>query len=41
MFAGFDLIDVGKDEVTVRTSKQANKRILQFALQSLVALFGE
>jgi len=36
---GFDLMDVGKDEVTLRTGKLANKRQVQFALQALVALF--
>lgn len=39
--SGFDLVDVGKDEVTLRMGKQANRRHLQFALQSLVAVFGE
>ena len=38
---GFDLLDVGKDEVTVKAGKQANRRILQFGLQALVAIFGE
>ena len=37
---GFDLLDVGKDEVTVKAGKQANRRILQFGLQALVAIFG-
>ena len=36
---GFDLLEVGKDEVTLKTSKTANKRQIQFALQALVALF--
>ncbi|CAI9715780.1 repeat 28 [Octopus vulgaris] len=36
---GFDLIDVGRDDVTLRLGKQATKRHLQFALQSLVAVF--
>ena len=36
---GFDLMEVGKDEVTLKTSKHANKRQIQFALQALVALF--
>merc|ERR1719336_2824370 len=36
---GFDLMEVGKDEVTLKTSKSANKRQIQFALQALVALF--
>ena len=38
---GFDLVDVGKDEVTVKAGKQANKRTLSFALQALVAIFGK
>ena len=37
---GFDLLGVGKDEVTVKAGKQANRRILQFGLQALVAIFG-
>jgi len=41
MLAGLDLVDVGNDEVTLRLGKQANKRHLQFALQSLVAVFGK
>ncbi|CAH1712106.1 tetratricopeptide repeat protein 28 [Aphis gossypii] len=36
---GFDLIEVGMDEVTLRTGKQANKRSIQFVLQALLALF--
>ncbi|KAI8507337.1 Tetratricopeptide repeat protein 28 [Branchiostoma belcheri] len=36
---GFDLIEVGKDEVTMRTGKHANKRNLQFALSALLAIF--
>ncbi|XP_061166629.1 tetratricopeptide repeat protein 28-like [Saccostrea echinata] len=36
---GLDLVEVGKDEVTLRLGKQANRRQLQFALQSLVAVF--
>merc|ERR1719331_3060890 len=36
---GFDLMEVGKDEVTLKTSKHANKRQIQFAIQALVALF--
>lgn len=39
--AGFDLMEVGRDEVTLRTGKQANKRNIQFAHQALLALFGE
>ncbi|WAR03805.1 TTC28-like protein [Mya arenaria] len=34
-----DLVEVGNDEITLRLGKQANKRHLQFALQSLVAVF--
>ncbi|XP_044737970.1 tetratricopeptide repeat protein 28 [Chrysoperla carnea] len=36
---GFDLMDVGQDEVTLRTSKMANRRNIQFVLQALLALF--
>ncbi|XP_065205556.1 tetratricopeptide repeat protein 28 isoform X2 [Planococcus citri] len=36
---GFDLMEVGVDEVTLRTGKQANKRCIQFVLQALSALF--
>ncbi|MCL4126876.1 UNVERIFIED_CONTAM: hypothetical protein GTU68_063706 [Idotea baltica] len=36
---GFDLMEVGRDEVTLRTGKQANKRSIQFAHQALLALF--
>ena len=36
---GFDLMEVGKDDVTLKTSRTANKRQIQFALQALVALF--
>lgn len=35
------MVEVGKDEVTLRLGKQANRRQLQFALQSLVAVFGK
>lgn len=38
---GFDLMDVGQDQVTLRTGKQANKRNCQFVLQSLLALFTQ
>lgn len=38
---GFDLLEVGKDEVTVKAGKQANRRTLSFALQALVAVFGK
>ena len=37
---GFDLMEVGRNEVTLRTGKSANKRNIQFALQALLALFG-
>ena len=36
---GFDLMEVGRDEITLRTCRNANKRQIQFALQTLVALF--
>ena len=36
---GFDLMEVGRNEVTLRTGKTANKRHIQFALQALLALF--
>ena len=36
---GFDLMEVGRDEVTLKTCRNANKRQIQFALQALVALF--
>lgn len=39
--SGFDLMEVGRDEVTLRTGKQANKRNIQFAHQALLALFGK
>lgn len=38
---GFDLMEVGRNEVTLRTGKLANKRNIQFALQALLALFGQ
>ena len=38
---GFDLMEVGQSEVTLRTGKQASRRAVQFALQALLALFGE
>lgn len=38
---GFDLMDVGQDQVTLRTGKQANKRNCLFVLQSLLALFTQ
>ncbi|KAH9502425.1 Tetratricopeptide repeat protein 28 [Bulinus truncatus] len=36
---GLDLVDVGGDNVTLRLSKQAIRRHLQFALQALVSVF--
>ncbi|CAL1529180.1 unnamed protein product [Lymnaea stagnalis] len=36
---GLDLVDVGCDNVTLRLSKQAVRRHLQFALQALVSVF--
>ncbi|XP_050428822.1 tetratricopeptide repeat protein 28 isoform X2 [Adelges cooleyi] len=36
---GFDLIEVGSEEVTLRTGKQGNKRSVQFVLQALLTLF--
>ncbi|XP_030383298.1 tetratricopeptide repeat protein 28 [Scaptodrosophila lebanonensis] len=36
---GFDLTEVGTDQVTLRTGKQANRRHCQFVLQALLALF--
>lgn len=38
---GFDLAEVGQDEVTLRTGKTANRRHIQFVLQALLALFGK
>lgn len=37
---GFDLMEVGQDQVTLRTGKTANKRSIHFVLQALLALFG-
>ena len=36
---GFDLTEVGREDVTLKTGKSANKRQIQFALQALLALF--
>ncbi|XP_059144707.1 tetratricopeptide repeat protein 28-like [Physella acuta] len=36
---GLDLVDVGTNNVTLRLSKQAMRRHLQFALQALVSVF--
>jgi len=38
---GFDLTEVGADQVVLRTGKQANRRQCQFVLQALLALFGK
>lgn len=34
-------MEVGRDEVMLRMGKQANKRTIQFAMQALLAVFGE
>lgn len=39
--AGFDLCEVGQEEVVLKTGKQASRRVMHYALQSLLALFGE
>ncbi|RVE50282.1 hypothetical protein evm_005117 [Chilo suppressalis] len=36
---GFDLAEVGQDEVNLRTGNKANRRHIQFVLQALLALF--
>ncbi|KAJ8338855.1 hypothetical protein SKAU_G00356410 [Synaphobranchus kaupii] len=36
---GFDLCEVGQEEVVLKTGKQANRRTMHYALQSLLALF--
>ncbi|KAK7895485.1 hypothetical protein WMY93_020810 [Mugilogobius chulae] len=36
---GFDLCEVGQEEVILKTGKQASRRCMHFALQSLLALF--
>ena len=41
MCTGFDLCEVGQEEVVLKTGKQANRRTMHFALQSLLALFGK
>lgn len=41
VFAGFDLCEVGQEEVVLKTGKQASRRNMHFALQALLALFGE
>lgn len=39
--SGFDLCEVGQEEVVLKTGKQASRRVMHYALQSLLALFGE
>lgn len=41
VYTGFDLCEVGQEEVVLKTGKLANRRTLHFALQSLLALFGK
>ncbi|XP_054613623.1 tetratricopeptide repeat protein 28 isoform X2 [Dunckerocampus dactyliophorus] len=36
---GFDLCEVGQEEVVLKTGKQASRRVMHFALQALLALF--
>nr|XP_057912618.1 tetratricopeptide repeat protein 28 [Doryrhamphus excisus] len=36
---GFDLCEVGQEEVMLKTGKQASRRVMHFALQALLALF--
>uniref|UniRef100_A0A3B3XF08 Uncharacterized protein n=1 Tax=Poecilia mexicana TaxID=48701 RepID=A0A3B3XF08_9TELE len=36
---GFDLCEVGQEEVVLKTGKQASRRNMHFALQALLALF--
>ncbi|XP_066466160.1 tetratricopeptide repeat protein 28 isoform X2 [Tiliqua scincoides] len=36
---GFDLCEVGQEEVILKTGKQASRRAMHFALQTLLALF--
>ncbi|XP_038059713.1 tetratricopeptide repeat protein 28-like isoform X2 [Patiria miniata] len=36
---GFDLIDVGKEEVLLITGKQVSRRMLHYTLQALLAIF--
>ena len=36
---GFDLTEVGKEDVTLKMGKSAHRRQIQFALQALLALF--
>ena len=39
--SGFDLIDVGKEEVLLITGKNVSRRMITYALQGLLAVFGE
>lgn len=41
LLAGFDLCEVGQEEVILKTGKQASRRAMHFALQTLLALFGK
>ena len=36
---GFDLAEVGAEDVLLKTGRSANKRQIQFALQALLAVF--
>ena len=36
---GFDLAEVGSEDVLLKTGRSANKRQIQFALQALLAVF--
>ncbi len=39
--SGFDLVEVGGENVSIRAGKQATRRTLQFAVQALLAVFGK
>ena len=39
--AGFDLIDVGREEVLLITSKQVSRKVIHYTLQGLLAIFGK
>ena len=41
LLSGFDLIDVGKEEVLLVTGKNVSRRMITYALQGLLAVFGE
>ena len=41
LFLGFDLIEVGENEVILGVGKHVNLRMLQLALQAGLALFGQ